>query len=168
MNDLVSRFTEVMSKEKDIYERLLKISEGKKGAILSKETKALDAIVREEQSLILRLEQLEKRRIKCSAELAREINTPLEGITLLLFAEQGTLEQSEVLIEIHKELSTMLETLSKHNEENKALLDSRLEYVHFAMDTLTPDQNPGVYSTTGNDGSFNDNTTRTGIIDRKV
>ncbi|MCL2081877.1 MAG: flagellar protein FlgN [Oscillospiraceae bacterium] len=168
LNGLVARFMSIMRQEKDIYSKLLGLSKNKKEAIFSKETDELDAIVREEHGLLLRLEQAEKRRMRCVEMLVTEIGCRPEDVTMMTFADHGTVGQADDLQKLHTEMGSLLKQLEEFNAENHRCLESRLEYVRFAMDVLEPDNDPGVYGTDGTNSDFSDNPARPGIIDRKV
>jgi len=166
LRELVARFLGVMREERLVYAGLLALAEKKKDAILDKNTDTLDAIVRQEQALILRLGQMETRRTQCLEDLSDETGRDLPDITLLDWAEYGTPEQSSDVRALHAELGGILAELEEKNNQNRLLLESRMEYVQFALDVLHSGQDPGLYNTQG-DGAFSDGEGKT-IMDRKV
>lgn len=170
MEQLVEQFLKVMREEKAIYQDLLSLSENKTDAIADKNVNNLDAIVRQEQSAILRLNQCEKRRLHYVGLLCQNTGEHPETVTMLRFAEYATPDGSLELHALHDELSDILKRLSDKNHTNRALLESRLEYVHFAMDMLNTEQSPGVYDMGGFDSRYDSGVPAKGktIIDRKV
>jgi flagellar biosynthesis/type III secretory pathway chaperone len=139
---------DILSEEKAVYTELLKLSEEKRLAVFERDVQRLDAVVRREQSAIIDLNHWEKQRLVCmdapnNDRLARG-QGPSDAPTLLFFADKAPPPERERLLALHEELSGLLRELSKRNAENKALIESRLEYVQFAVDALTAEQTAGL------------------------
>jgi flagellar biosynthesis/type III secretory pathway chaperone len=134
------RLADVLSEEKAVYTELLKLSEEKREAVFERDVQRLDAIVRREQSAVTDLTHWEKQRLACM-----DAHTSSDAPTLLFFADIAPPEDGARLRKLHGELSVLLREVSKRNAENKALIETRLEYVQFAVDALTAEQTAGLY-----------------------
>jgi flagellar biosynthesis/type III secretory pathway chaperone len=141
------RLIDILSEEKTVYAELLDLAGEKREAIFQKEVKTLDAVVRREQAAAARLNHWEKQRLVCMDALDGRLSLgpgSSGAPTLLFFADQAPAEERASLRTLHDELSEMLRKLSKSNAENKALIESRLEYVRFALDALNAEQTAGL------------------------
>ena len=135
------RLIGVLTETKAVYAELLELADEKRAAVYEKSIERLDAAVRKEQAAAARLNHWEKQRLACMDVPEGSSDPP----TLLFFAGQAPREEGERLSELHGELSGLLRELSKRNAENKALIESRLEYVRFALDALNAEQTAGLY-----------------------
>jgi flagellar biosynthesis/type III secretory pathway chaperone len=143
------RLADILSEVKAVYTELLELSEEKREAVFERDVQRLDAVVRQEQAAVTNLNHWEKQRLVCmdapgNDQLVRG-QSPSDAPTLLFFADNAPDGERERLHTLHGELSGLLRELTKRNAENKALIESRLEYVQFAVDALTAEQTAGLY-----------------------
>ncbi len=134
-----------LSEEKAVYEELVELAEEKRDAVYKKDLERLDSVVRREQGAVMRLGHWEKQRLSCLEALKDHPGSP----TLLFLAETAPSAERDALLKVHEELSGLIDTLRKANAGNKALIESRLEYVRFVLDVLNEDQTTGVYEAGG-------------------
>lgn len=134
-----------LSEEKAVYEELVELAEEKRDAVYKKDLERLDSVVRREQGAVMRLGHWEKQRLSCLEALKDRPGSP----TLLFLAETAPPAERDALLKVHEELSGLIDTLRKTNAGNKALIESRLEYVRFVLDVLNEDQTTGVYGAGG-------------------
>jgi flagellar biosynthesis/type III secretory pathway chaperone len=143
------RLADILSEEKAVYTELLELSEEKRLAVFDRDVQRLDAVVRREQSAVTDLNHWEKQRLVCMDAPGNDQLVLGQGSsdapTLLFYADKAPPEEGNILRTLHKELNEILAKLSKRNAENKALIESRLEYVQFAVDALTAEQTAGLY-----------------------
>lgn len=147
MEPTLAKFFKIMSEGRAIYEELVRLSRDKKLAIADRSVDSLDALVRAEQGVVMRLSQWEKSRAECVARLAAQYSAP-EGAPFTWFAQKAPPEERSVFTKLHSELGALLKELSALNDDNKRMLESRLDYVRFAIDTLS-DSNLSVYDSRG-------------------
>jgi hypothetical protein len=119
----------------------LELAEEKRAAVYEKSIERLDAVVRREQAAAARLNHWEKQRLACMDGPEGPSDPP----TLLFFAGQAPREEGERLRALHGELGGLLRRLSQRNAEDKALIESKLEYVRFVLDALNAEQTAGLY-----------------------
>lgn len=129
---------DVLKKENSEYEELLKLSQQKTPIIVSGDLKALQAVTDEEQMIVGRINQLEKKRLEVVADIAnvlnKDVNTlKLTNIIAMLAARPA--EQKE-LAEVHDKLHDSVYTLKRVNEHNQELLTNSLEMVEFEINLL--------------------------------
>ena len=167
MEYIVSRFMDVMMSQKEIHHRLGDLSGQKQGVIANNEVAALDAIVRQEQRELAALSSLEKRRRQLMEELSRHTKKPAKDILLTDFLLVATPEQKERLESLAHEISSLLSEQLRLNDINQRLIDSRLDYVHFALDMLTDDEDPSQhYAVQG--AAVGATQRKSSIIDQKI
>ncbi|MDR3207457.1 MAG: flagellar protein FlgN [Oscillospiraceae bacterium] len=164
---ILNNFCEVLSDERALHADLLALSTQKKDAITKNDVTALDNIVKGEELLLARLNNLERLRRECVSELAAELGRPAEEIVLRDFLSVSPPEQREQLTGLHRELRSLLERQIGINEINKRLIESRLEYIHYTMEAVVGgDAVP--YQTYGAGREAARPTRKTTIIDQKV
>ena len=158
------RLCDVLSEEKTVYTELLRLSDEKRTAIFEKNVEQLDAVVRLEQGLIARLNHWEKQRLACMDVPEGPSGPP----TLLFYADQAPPEEGGRLRGLHDELQGLLREMSKRNEENKKLIESRLEYVRFALDVFNAEQTAGLYGSRYGATSPDSGMVQKTVLDKKV
>ncbi|MCL1808102.1 MAG: flagellar protein FlgN [Oscillospiraceae bacterium] len=131
----------VLTEIKAVYTELLALTEETRTAVFDKDIDRLDAVVRREQEAAVRLEHWEKRRLACMAVPEGSPDPP----TLLFFAGQAPEEEGLRLRSLHDELDGLIQNLLLKNKENKKLVESKLDYVRFALDALQAEQTAGLY-----------------------
>ena len=148
MNEYIARLIELLTAQRDIYAQLAALSERKRESILGNSVDVLDKVIKEEQLLLARLQELELGRKSLLGSLAVVIGRPAEtlSITDILDACPPSLQTS--LIQIQKELYAQLQAQGNINEVNRKLIETRLEYLRF----MTESRGEGnSYDTSGGD-----------------
>ncbi|MDR0292701.1 MAG: flagellar protein FlgN [Oscillospiraceae bacterium] len=158
------RLIGVLSEEKAVYTELLELAGEKRAAVFEKNIERLDAVVRREQGVAARLSHWEKQRLACMGAPEGSAEPP----TLLFFADQAPPEDGERLRVLHDELGGLLRELTKLNAENKTLIESRLEYVRFALDVLNAEQTSGLYGSRYGSTPPDSGMVQKTVLDKKV
>lgn len=151
MESLFKQLLDILTEEREIYAALLELSGGKKEAIVSSALESINKIVRDEQVLVARIQDRERARAKCVialAELSGEKDASLQTFAYLASAP----EEKERLDELQLTLPALIERLRAVNEINRRLIESRLKYVQFVMDSMTPGAGAATYGAQGEDG----------------
>lgn len=139
MNELISRLTNLLTDQRDVYIKLIGLSEQKKETILNNQVEALDRIVKKEQLLLVELQELERQRKGIMEAVAKLLDCPAGEITIQDILDHCPPSLENNLLYIQKELTTQLQAQVNINEVNRKLLESRLEYISFMMDTANAD-----------------------------
>ena len=168
MRQLLETFFETLSAQRDVHGELLTLSTEKKDAIVNNDVRSLDRIVKGEEVLLSRLNHWEHKRKECVQTLAGQVGRPAQEIGWQDFLPAGDPQQREHLTELHRDLKILLEKQIAVNDINKRLIESRLEYIDFSLETIAG-EGQGSFQTYGGEGLEPDRTARkTSIIDHKV
>lgn len=138
MASLMENLIEVLEQESSEYEGLLELSQKKTPIIVSGDLEKLQKITDDEQELVSRIANLEKKRTEVMNDIANVINRDVNTLMLANLIEMLATrpwEQSR-LASVHDRLKTAVRGLVRVNEQNRELLQNSLEMVSFEMNLL--------------------------------
>lgn len=138
MASLMENLIEVLEKECAEYDGLLELSQKKTPLIVSGDLDKLQKITDDEQIVVSRLGNLEKKRAEVTADIANVLNRDVEKLTLSNLIDMMAARPAEQakLAEIHDRLKGSVRTLQRINEQNRELLTNALEMVEFEMNLM--------------------------------
>lgn len=147
MASLMEELFTALSSEKEIYEKLIPVSEKKTGILVKGDLKELEAVTQEEQLLVDKATALGKKRESVIADIGVVLNK--DASTLDLGTLAGLLskqpEEKKKLVELHDSLKTIMRHLVSINEKNKNLIENSLEMIEFNMNFIQSTRmSPGV------------------------
>ncbi|MCR5802563.1 MAG: flagellar protein FlgN [Lachnospiraceae bacterium] len=124
--------------ECDAYDGLLSLSRKKTPVIITGDLNELTKITEEEQEYAGRIQNLEKKRVEVTADIANVVNRDVNKLKLKDLIEMLEARPSEqrALIEIHDRLHVSVHELKRVNEQNAELLSSSLEMVQYEITLL--------------------------------
>ena len=137
MSRFYEALRELLAQEKSLYAEAVGVSRSKKEAVLNGQVAELDALVRSEQGLLVRMQTAERRRMDCVGDYAARTGRAARDVTLSEMVDSAPAGERVSLAELHEELRGLLETLRALGEENRQLVESRLEYTRFMLSVLT-------------------------------
>ncbi len=157
MASLVENLVETLNSENSEYQQLLELSQGKTTVIINGDLDRLQAITDKEQVLVEHINSLEKRRISIMSDVAKILNTDVNGLkldTLISLLSKAPKDQ-KALAEVHDKLRVTLREMKLINERNEQLLNSAIEMVDFNLNLIqamkgapeTANYNKGAYNT---------------------
>lgn len=156
MASLMENLIEVLQKECSEYETLLELSQKKTPIIVSGNLKNLQQITDEEQVVVSRIQNLEKKRAEVTADIANVLNRDVKNLKLsnLIDMLAARPVEQKLLAESHDRLQLAVRGLKRVNEQNGELLSDALEMVEFEMNMLqaaktapaTANYNKGAYN----------------------
>lgn len=156
MASLMENLIDVLGQECTEYEGLLTLSQKKTPIIASGNLEDLQKITDDEQNVVIRINQLEKKRIEVTKDIANVLNRDVDSLKLtnLIDMLAGRPVEQEKLAAAHDRLQTAVHSLQRINEQNRELLTNALEMVEFEMTLLqsmkaapeTANYNRGAYS----------------------
>ena len=157
MASLMENLISVLREECREYEGLLELSHRKTAVIVSNNLENLEKITDEEQDLVSRISNLEKKRMEVTADMANVLNKDVNTL------KQGRPAEQKALAEIHDSLHTSVRELKRVNEQNQELIKNALELVEFDMNLIqamkaapqTANYNRGAYSSGSTMGVVN-------------
>lgn len=165
MKSLFKQLLDILTEEKEIYAALLGLSKEKKEAIVGSALESINRIVRDEQVLVAKIQDREKARMKCVMALSQLSGKP--GASLQDFAglAQDSAERAQ-LDRLQESLPELISELQGLNDINRGLIESRLQYVQFVMDSMTPGSGAQIYGAQGEDSK--PGRSRPNLYDQKV
>ena len=165
MASLMENLIQVLEQESEEYEGLLSLSQKKTPIIVSSDLEKLQKITDDEQVIVSRINQLEKKRTEVVADIANVLNRDVDTLKLANLIEMlaaRPVEQAK-LEEAHDRLQKSVYGLKRVNEQNRELLTNALEMIEFEMNLLqaskaapeTANYNKGAYNAGDTMGVYN-------------
>lgn len=151
-SSLTDKLLEVLNKESDIYEGILKLSKEKTDAIVAGKISELESITRLEQSIILKLGKLERERESVVEKLAAGLKVKATEITLTNLINMLPEGQAEKFKNYRDGFIEILDKLSEANMLNSKLIRNSLEYIDFSINILAGAGAEGNYGNSGESG----------------
>ena len=138
MASLMEDFISTLEEENKGYAELAELSRSKTQTIVNADLEQLQAITDEEQKVMGRLMNLEKKRLAVRREMAKVLQQPEETLTLLKMAEmfEKKPEERQRLLDLRERLRLTLIEVAKVNKENETLLKQSMEMVEFDMNLI--------------------------------
>lgn len=138
MASLIDDLTAVLQQEKEIYQKLIPVSERKTEILIQGDLKLLQEVTDEEQSLLDQAMALEHHREEVIANMGMVLNREpkeldLSGLIALL-AKQP--EEKKRLEHLHDDLRRTMQRLVDVNVKNKNLIENSLEMIEFNMNFI--------------------------------
>jgi len=132
---LMENLIDVLEKECSEYEVLLALSRKKTPIIVGGNLEELQKITDEEQEVVSRVGNLEKKRIIVTADIANVLNKDVNTLKLAHLVEMlaGRPSEQSSLAESHDRLQRVVGELQQINEHNRELLNNALEMVEFEL-----------------------------------
>lgn len=157
MASLMENLISVLEEENKVYQELLALSLRKTPIIVAEDLEQLALITDEEQLLISRINNLDKKRDQVVADIANVLNKDVATLTLKNLIQMMAKRPSEqrALQAAYDGLMASVKQVSRVNEQNRELIQSALDMVHFSMNILqsakaapeSANYNKGAYST---------------------
>jgi len=152
MNSVLNKLADVLDKEVNIYEGILKLSKQKTDVLVAGKVSELEGITKLEQSAILTLSKLEEEREKLVEKAAEQLKVKPSDVTLSTFIEVMPKEQAEKLKRYNDVLPKLFNEIRENNELNSKLIQNSLDYIDFSINVLTSTGSAGNYSSSGQSG----------------
>ena len=138
MASLMEELIVVLTKERDIYQSLIPISEQKTIALVKSDLKMLQKVTDEEQVLLDEVYAADKRREKIIANMGIVLNKDPKELDLTTLAKLMSKqpEEKKQLSQLHDSLRQVMKRLVAINEKNKQLIENSLEMIEFNMNFI--------------------------------
>jgi len=151
MPGLVYELMDALEKQAVHFDELIALCVEKKELIINNSTAELSKITADENAIVNKVQKLDKTRTALMLDIANVIGRTKDlTLTELADAMAGQKEHGR-LIEIIMDTKNKLEQLKLLNDQNKALVDSSLDYINFTINairtSLLPEQ--AIYSPNG-------------------
>ena len=156
MASLVEDLLNILSQEKDGYDRLYSLSEKKRDAIVHQKLPKLEELVTKEQNVSSDLKNLENKRVAALKGMSAVLGHDDELLTVTqiidLLANQP--KEQEALRTARDELVRSANRMQLLNEQNAILLQQAMEMVEFDL-TLFKSLKGGPETANYNRGAYN-------------
>lgn len=140
----IDQFIDILNEQLVLNESLLNISIEKKDAITQNNTKRLNQMAHEEQTIVKSIISLEKLRGAVVSNLERELNIDkIENIKDVINKIEE--KKAREIENIASRLKEVLLILEEKNDLNNKLLQISLEYVELNLNLLTSQPEPKLY-----------------------
>ncbi len=160
MASLMENLIEVLGQECTLYESLMQVSMKKTPTIVAGDIDALQKITDEEQEIVGRILNLDRKRQEVTKDMANVLNKDVETLkltTLIQMLEKRP-EEQKALADVFDRLQDVTAQVARVNEQNRQLLEGAMEMVQFNLNLMqsmrsapeTANYNKGAYS----DGSL--------------
>ena len=128
----------VLEQEKKEYKDLLALSLKKTPVLVSADLDMLTQITDEEQTIVSRINNLDKKRDVCMKDMANVLNKDVSELKLsnLVTMMAGRPTEQKRLATLHDELADIMAQMTRVNEQNRVLIESSLEMVRFDITVL--------------------------------
>ena len=153
----------ILDEELNLYKTLLELSNKKTALLKESNSKDLEAISKEEETLVATVIEKEKARIQEVKNICKRYGKPEQSLKIEELCEFID-NSKEELIDFKKQITEVLEELKKANEINSALINSSLEYINFAVNMLTETSKNTIYQA----GGQQENKTQRNLFDMKL
>lgn len=135
MASLMEELTDVLQKEDEQYQALIKVSTEKKDVIIAGNVKRLEELTEQEQEMTDILHQYEVKRRTVLNDMADVLGKEPESFTIstMIEALSAQPEEQSHLILLRDNLRRTLQEMVRINTQNQALIQQSLEMVEFDL-----------------------------------
>ena len=138
MASIMDEFISVLEEENKAYEDLSFISRKKTETIIYAKIDELMKITEQEQEIMGKILNLDKRRVKVREEMAGILKVPAKSLTLLNMATilDKRPEEKERILKLREDIRLTLIEVARINKENEMLLKQSLEMLEYDMNLI--------------------------------
>lgn len=147
MRILFEELRDVLLDELKLYEEMYNLAVKKTDVIINGKISDLDNITHLENSLILKLGQIEARREKVVVNIQEQLGVKKDStISEILSHIDDADEIKQELDNIAKKLLNVLNSIKEKNDLNGLLIRDNLEYIELNINLLTNATDRGIYN----------------------
>ncbi|MDY6323952.1 MAG: flagellar protein FlgN [Catonella sp.] len=138
MASLIEDLISTLSKETDLYEKLIPIADNKTKAIVNNDLQSLNEITGREQEICDAISNLEKKRSEVIRNIGVVMNKDPERLNFETIIDliEGQPKEQEALRFIHDRLKRDLTRLQQINDTNQMLIKQSLDMIEFDMNVI--------------------------------
>lgn len=137
---LLDNLIEVLDSQKEIYDKILKLSKNKTDVIINGKVDELEKFTKQEQTFIINIAKLEDERQGLVSKIAEQTEISSDSATLSELIQGLDKNKAEKLESCRKNISEILAELKSVNELNSVLIKNSLEYVEFSLNMFSAAQ----------------------------
>ncbi len=138
MASLMENLLDTLEKELSEYRGLLELSMQKTSILIKGDVAALQKLTDEEEVMVDRVGALDRKREEYMKDVANVLNKDVNTLKLHQIVEvlQGRENEQTRLQKVHDALFEVTRSISRVNEQNRALIKQQLELVEFDMNLI--------------------------------
>lgn len=167
MQEVWRELLEALEETLALYRHMLELSETKKNVLVRGKPTELEAINREEESLLIQGKDLEHRRAKATAVLVTAWDLANDKPSLDELAAVALPDDAARLQTLKQEFVGTLKELSRLNAVNAKLTEQALAFVNYNLNLLTRRQAENTYAPAGA-AVLRQSSMSAALLDRKV
>lgn len=150
---LTKQLADVLNREDEIYETLLKLSNNKKDLIVSGKVNEIENITKVEQTLIIKISKLEDEREMVVNKLCEVLGEKAEDVTISKLIDKLSQNEADELKTCQGKIVKSINNLKHNNDLNAKLIKNSLEYIDFSINMMTSiDDVNNSYGSSGTSG----------------
>lgn len=131
----MERMIEILKKQYEIYQEILKISENKTDIIVKDKIDELKEMVSREEELVKSFIPLEKERLSIVKEFGK--SKGINGIPKIPEICEYFPDNKDELMNLRKSILDITKKISDRNEQNEKLIKNSLDYINFSVGLIT-------------------------------
>jgi len=145
MNAGTKNLSDILALQRDVYKQVLDTERKKTEIMMNGDAQALDNIINSEQSMIMRINSLEAKRISAQNSLGCGTLTLMQLVQKMKEEQNGG--QAEILSLLHGELTELLSDIKQVNKLNMGLINAKLEFIdEFMAEVGMARESTGTYT----------------------
>lgn len=126
---------EILKKQYEIYQEILKISEKKTDIVVKDKVDELKELVDSEEELIGKFIVLEKRRLSIVKEFGK--SKGITGVPKIPELCEYFPENKEELMRLREDILSITKKINEKNKLNEKLIKNSLDYINFSVGLIT-------------------------------
>ena len=144
----MEKMIEILKKQLEIYEEILKISEDKTDIIVKDKVDELKEMVSREEELVKKFIPLEKERLAIVKEFGS--SKGIQGVPKIPEICEYFPDHKDELMNLRKSILDITKKISDKNNLNEKLIKNSLDYINFSVGLITgTGTNPVTYGKYG-------------------
>lgn len=138
MAGLIDELAQVLEEENVRYASLIELSTEKTNYIIKNDITNLQRVVDEEQRLVDKVNNLEKRREEITDDICNVLHVPKSELTVKVLIDllQKQKREHDLLLDVHTRLRRTVDRMVRVNEQNMSLMKQTLEMLDFEMNLV--------------------------------
>ncbi len=133
MSLLMNEFLDVLEDQASLYQTLLSVLQREHAAIVESKHDKLNEAVIEKETLILKIQNLENKRLNILDGLANSLGYPAQDLTLRKLSQLTENPSSGLLNTCRSNLLSLTDRVREANDRNKSLLTHAINLVKGSM-----------------------------------
>lgn len=127
----------LLSEQLGVYHQLLDLTKQERSALTKSNLELMNDVISEKAGLVQVINSLENRRIKLMADLAASFKFNLKNLTLVNLADLTDPDTSEKLLQLRRDLSSVVKKLQKENHLNQHLMTHCVKLMDNSINLLS-------------------------------